>query len=361
MSLALHGVLALYAALRPASPMAYAPRSDRAIEVDTLTTLETPGTHRAPALVPFVQHRRLRHASMSPRSAEQSVTAEGLAGPPAAGPSEPRSVPIDLFAGDALARAIKPAPSDPGGRLRRATDPAAEGVDERETVAARVREMTADAMARERAASGNVAPRWREIERKLSQSFHPPLATVKQENVVKAFAHQVLRSWLDGEPHVGRVPRGVDPSVETLPGTPPGLNLRSMPSEQALAVQARWGEPASWLRVEVEVTLDGDGNVVAARVTRPSGRRRFDRTALAAVEDAIRAGGAPEEHRLVVTRWLVEAAVAVAPPTAIGFRFDETGRLNPGATGWRKYIAPTYPLQQNVQSHVSLVAIEPKQ
>jgi hypothetical protein len=76
------------------------------------------------------------------------------------------------------------------------------------------------------------------------------------------------------------------------------------------------------------------------------------------VEDAIRAGGAPEEHRTVVTRWLVEAALAVAPPTAVGFRFDETGHLNPGATGWRKYLGPTYPLQQTVQSHVSLIAIE---
>jgi len=59
-----------------------------------------------------------------------------------------------------------------------------------------------------------------------------------------------------------------------------------------------------------------------------------------------------------VTRWLVDAAVAVAPPTAIGLRCDETGHLNPGATGWRKYLAPTYPLQQSVRSHVSLVAVE---
>jgi hypothetical protein len=48
----------------------------------------------------------------------------------------------------------------------------------------------------------------------------------------------------------------------------------------------------------------------------------------------------------------------VSPPTAVGFRFDETGHMNPGAKGWRKYLAPNYPMQQSVVSHVSLVAIK---
>ena len=270
------------------------------------------------------------------------------------------SSPVDLFDRNALSRAMAPLAVDPGGHLRRAGDPATDAPGERERVAARVHEMTADAVARERVSSGKVPPRWRDIERKLSQSFHPPLSVVKQENVVKALAHQILRSWLDGEPRVGPVPRGVDASVETLPGTPPGLNLRSLPSEQALAVQARWGAPASWLRVEVEVTIDEDGAILSTRVVHPSGRRSFDRTALAAVQEAVQAAGAPEERRVVVTRWLVEAAMAVAPPTAIGLRFDESGQLDPSAHGWRKYVAPTHPLQQTVQSHVSLIGIEPR-
>jgi len=95
---------------------------------------------------------------------------------------------------------MTPPPADPGGHLRRATDPEAPASDERETVASRVHEMVADAAARERAASGRVAPQWRAIERKLAEGFHPPLAVVKQENVAKALAHQMLRSWLDGEP-----------------------------------------------------------------------------------------------------------------------------------------------------------------
>jgi TonB family protein len=110
--------------------------------------------------------------------------------------------------------------------------------------------------------------------------------------------------------------------------------------------------------VEVEITVDADGNIVARRVTRPSGRRAFDRTALAAVEDAVRKGGAPDERRPVVTRWVVEAAMAVTPPTGIGFRFDESGALSPGAHGWRKYLQPTYPMQPIVQTHVSLIGVQ---
>ncbi len=266
----------------------------------------------------------------------------------------------DLFARTALERAVANAPTDPGGHLRRATDPVDRDATavERERVTERVRQMVDGERAKERAASGNIAPRWREIERKLVQTFRPPLDVVKQENVFKALAHQILRSGLDGPPHVGPPPRGFDSSVQTLPGTPEGMNLRSLPMEQALAVQARWGEPATALRVEVEVELDDEGRILVARVTQPSGRRAFDRTALAAVEEAVRAGGAPDERRGVRTVWSVEAAVAVAPPTSIGFRFDETGQLNAGATGIRKYLGGTYPMQQTVQSHVSLIAIE---
>lgn len=199
--------------------------------------------------------------------------------------------------------------------------------------------MVADLVGRERVQSGNLPPRWRDTERRLAQTFHPPLAVVKTENVAKALGRQVLRSWLDGPPKVGVVQPGVDASVQTIPGTPQGLNLRSLPLEQALAVQSRWGDPATWLTVEIEVTIDETGRITAARVLRPSGRRAFDHSALAAVEDAVRSGGAPDEHRSVRTRWIVEAALAVAPPTAIGFRFDETGHLDPIATGARRYLA----------------------
>ncbi len=355
-SLALHAALALLLVSARQRTRAPAPADrDRTIEVTTYV---------APAPAPVVAVATARGERRSPTSTRAPAPATEASSPatttttPAT--TSPPAAPIDLFARDALARAMTVAPADPGGHLRRASDAPPPGDDERETVAARVREFVADAGARERAESGNVPPRWRGVERTLTQEFHPPLALVKQEGVVKAFAHQVLRSWLDGPPTTGPVPRGVDPSVDTPPGVPPGLGIRTTPTEQALAVQARWGAPATSLAVEVEVTLDADGKVVAARVTRPSGRRAFDRTALAAVVEAIGKGGAPDEKCTVVTRWRVDAAVAVAPPTAIGLRFDETGHLDPNATGWRRYAGGVYPMQQTVQSHVSLIAIEPR-
>ncbi|MDB4966995.1 MAG: TonB family protein [Myxococcales bacterium] len=221
--------------------------------------------------------------------------------------------------------------------------------------------MVGDLVGRERASSGSLPPQWRDIERTLSQQFHPAADVVRQEQRVKALAHQILRSWLDGPPTVGRVERGVDASVQNMIGVPEGQNIRSMPGEQAAAIQSRWGAAATSLRVEVEVTLDADGHILRSRIVHPSGRRAFDRTALAAVVEAIRAGGPPEEKRTVVTRWKVDAAVAVAPPTAIGFRFDESGHLNPGATGIRKYIGlGPYPFEERVQTHVSLTSIQPQ-
>lgn len=353
LSLTLHGVVAWRMAAREAATT----KVERpTIEVETFVTpTPTPAAAEvAPARANATRANgtrangaRWRRAPAAPSPSEPTSTGALTDTPtkeaPTETPTKQAAKRVDLFAADALARAAG-ATSSPS--------------DDRETIAGRVHEMIGDGIARERAQSGNVAPHWRDIERKLVREFHPPIGVVKQENVVKALGHQILRAWLDGPPKTGTVPLGIDPSVETLPGTPPGLNLKSLPEAQALAVQARWGEPALWLRVEVEVTIDDEGNVTRARLTRPSGRRMFDRTALAAVEDAIRRGGAPDEHRTVVTRWLVEAAMAVSPPTSVGFRFDETGHLNPGAKSWRKYLAPTYPMQQSVVSHVSLVAIE---
>lgn len=357
-SLALHAALALLVALVRA-PATAPPQRDRTIEV---TTYVAPAMAPANArTVASASHGERRSPLVKPAPAPHAEAAlPSVAPTPAPEPAPAPAPTVDLFARDALARAVTSAPLDPGGHLRRAGDPAPPGDDERETVAARVRDSFADAAARERAASGNVAPHWRDLERTLTQGFHPPLAVVKQEGVAKALAHQILRAWLDGPPAMGPVPRGVDPSVDTPPGVPPGLGIRTTPTEQALAVQSRWGAPATSLGVEVEVILDEDGTIRSARVTRPSGRRAFDRAALAAVVEAIAKGGAPDEKCTVVTRWLVDAAVAVAPPTSIGFRFDETGHLDPNATGWRKYVGGTYPLQQTVHSHVSLVAVEPR-
>ena len=371
-SIALHGAFVLVLARRGL----IWPRPRAAISIDLLTTHSAtppPATSSLPATAPpslatIVRRPPSRRGAQHPHPApprESAPQVAGEAGPERGGDGQgaPRALPgrADLFASEALAKAVTaPTPQAVfGGHLRRATDPAPQD-DERETVAERVHEMVSDLVARERVESGNLPPRWREVERRLAQSFHPPLATVKRENVARAFAHQVIRSWLDGPPRTGTVPRGVDSSVETLLGTPVGFNQRKLPEEQALATQARWGDPASWLRVVVEVTIDADGRILKSRIVVPSGRGAFDRVACREVEAAVRAGGPPDEHRTMTSRWSVEAAVAVAPPTAIGFRFDESGHLSPGATGIRKYLALTHPFQQSVRTHVSLLSIAPR-
>jgi TonB family protein len=369
-SLAIHFAIGLQMAKRRMPPQ---PRpQDHTIEI-ALTlppaartpSLPTPSasTSPKPHRSPIASARPVRSTPQSHPTQETHVVETPAPAAPSSETSRPSS--IDLFAPDALRGALSSGSAgtdarDPGGHLRRATDPppAHDASSERETVAARVHETVGEIVGNERVASGRVSSHWRDVERKLVQSFHPPVGVVKQENVVKALAHQMLRSWLDGPPRVGPVPRGIDASIQNLPGTPEGFNQRSLPLEQALTVQSRWGDPATWLCVEVEITVDEDGRVTGSRVIHPSGRRLFDRHAMSAVEDAVRAAGPPVEHRTVVTRWLVEAALAVAPPTAIGLRFDETGHLNPGASGVRRYLDGVHPLQQRVQTHVALRSID---
>jgi TonB family protein len=134
-----------------------------------------------------------------------------------------------------------------------------------------------------------------------------------------------------------------------------------MALEQQMAAQRQTGEPATWWRAEVEGVLDGDGRVVSVKIARPSGRKRFDQEALAAVRRVLIQGGPPDEKEGVVTRWSVSAALAVAPPNSIGFGFDETGRMNPGATGLRKYFSGTYPLKQDVRTKVALLSVRARE
>jgi hypothetical protein len=129
-----------------------------------------------------------------------------------------------------------------------------------------------------------------------------------------------------------------------------------LPQEQQQAMQAAMGRPASWLSTEVEAVIDGAGKIVSLRVVVPSGRRKYDRAVLEAVKQAIKDRGALDEPGPVVTRWAVDASVSVAPPTGVGFTFDESGRLQPGATGVRKYLRFNYPMQQTVKTRVKLLA-----
>lgn len=376
-SLAIHGGLVLLVGRvprtspPPALPPPTAPLPITLIRV-TRSSVARPvspsAEHRGAPPASAATHRPLRSY------ASRAVTAPVERAPERAPPSDAESPParhdegeratppaggaIDLYSAEALGRAL--ARGDQGGPPRRGA-PGGDGsardpVADREEAAARLHAWSNDLVGHERVASGSVSPRWRDVERQLGQSFHPSLALVKKHDVARTFTDQVIRAWMAGPPPSAPWAPSIDPSAPT-PGLPERGPFRTGPLDQQAAVQSEWAKPAEWLRTEVEVVVDELGRLLSTRVVVSSGRRRYDAAAQEAVARAMTALGAPEEHRPVVARWSVEAALQVMPPSAIGFGFDESGQLNPGATGIRRYIDGVYPLQQRVLSKVRLLSV----
>jgi TonB family protein len=247
-----------------------------------------------------------------------------------------------------------------GGKRRyvgdgRAPPDRPDGEEERETVQRRVEDFLAQAAGQERARSGNVGPRWRDFERRVRAGFKPGLEVVKERNVVTSYLDQVKAVVTRGEDGLRKgvtagshePESGIDRSFQGVYGVPEGSNYRSMPMQQAMAAQAETGAPAKWWMCEVEAVVDPDGTLVSVRVVVPSGRRKLDQSAVAAVKSAIEGQGPIHEGKRMISRWAVGAALQVAPPTAIGFGFDES----------LKTFDFVYPLRQRVLTRVSLVSI----
>ena len=219
---------------------------------------------------------------------------------------------IDLFSASAIERAA-------GEDL----------VSERKSLETRVARMTDDMIGLERTASGNVHPRWREIERALTESFRPQLDLVKEASLVASYGKQMLRNKYHLSDQIGQL----DLSSDFI---------------------------ASKVAVEIEVIVGEEGEILKATITLGSGRRRFDRAALEAVVKALSDRGPLRERGPITTRWLVEASLQIMPPTANGFRFDETGHLDPNASGIRRFIAPVHALQQRVLTRIALLSAYPQ-
>lgn len=266
-----------------------------------------------------------------------------------------------------------------GGRSvhpgNRAAVDAAEAEQRAAEVPARVGEWIGDDTARIATAQGRVAPVWRDVERSLALGFKPPIAAVhdvpdrpgrRVTDRLKTFARQVFAAWKRGEDGLRRgvVPgatqteiplgRSIDPSQQGSLGDPPGLNQRGLAVEQAMAAQAATSDPADWLRVEIEVETDAAGAIVRARVAHPSGRRSFDRFALAEVRKHVAA--APRPLEAAVSRWLCEAGYFVADVRSIGFTFDAEMLVDRAA---RKRFGYTYPLKEDVKTRVALRWVRP--
>lgn len=211
-----------------------------------------------------------------------------------------------------------------------------------------------DGEGRSRVAKGFVAPHWRQLERTLQQTFKPPPELVRREHRTVQMARQIWTAYS----RVSKPPQANEPpDREYLLGMPEGANYRAQPQAQIAAVQEAWEGPTYWRRIEIELTMESDGRVTSTRVMRSSGKLGLDDLAVEAVRKTAAEGGPLDEPGPVTTLWAVETTVVVTPPDRAGFSFDESGTLNPGAKGIRRYIGNgKYPMQEQVRTRVSLLA-----
>jgi TonB family protein len=158
-----------------------------------------------------------------------------------------------------------------------------------------------------------------------------------------------LRHPVDPDSHGIRFSAGasVDVSQQGFAGVSEGLNLRSLPLSQQEAVMAATGDPANWLEVEIEISVDGGGNVTQMQVVMPSGRRAFDRYVLQLVAERV----SHATPRASISRWVCRAGYAASRPDAIGVNFDLSMPLDKQL---RKQLSLQYPLKERVETRVSL-------
>jgi TonB family protein len=305
--------------------------------------------HRAAAAL-----RAAASAVTPPSQAEANANAEANAEANANAAGPPKPAAPDLFPHAILQDLARPS----------AAPPPKEGPGE----------WLAEANAAARTRAGGVAPVWRDVERALTLGFKPPIDVVhdapsrpgaRAADRLRTLAQQWFATMRDEsrmrhpvEPGstIVDLPAGqsIDPSQQSFYGVPEGLNLRALPHQQQQAAAAANDRPASWLSVEVDIVVDAAGTIVAARVVMPSGRRAFDRFALAAVrEQMARAAASTPSTR---SRWRCEAGYAVSRVDSIGVQFDLSTLFDKRQ---RQKAALSYPLQQRVEARVALEWVMP--
>jgi hypothetical protein len=380
-ALALHALAAALLDLVPPATVA-APRS-RTIELEWTLPLHAPAPPRAAAEPVRHSAEPVRHSADEPvrhsaepvrHSADEiaprppvtpnrlaalmrppgatTSTAEPVAEPTRAAPETSTHGPAQLFPRGLLEKLA--APPDHKPARDRDRDTPGGWLD--------------DAAAEARTRAGQVAPVWREVERDLLQNFRPPVDVVhdtptgkvarvldrfntylKQQLEVIKGGEDRLRHPVDPDSHGLRFSSAAssDPSQQGFTGVSEGLNLRSTPLSQQEAVMAATGDPASWLVVEIEITVDGAGSVTQTRVVMPSGRRAFDRYALRLIAERVAHATPPAS----ISRWVCRAGYAASRLDAIGLNFDLSMLSNKQL---RKQLSLQYPLKERVETRVSL-------
>jgi len=333
-----------------------------------LVEIVTPPEHRpaapastsapvAAAVVAVAANRRAQHRAERPARAAEAPTvpadrAAQAAPAPAASPAPIAPGSVDLFSRPALDAVVGPPPPPAwGGRTRRAGDPVDrdETAEEARVVGDRVRGWIADSLAQDRARAGDVAPRWRDLERQVDARFRPTIGEITDQSIAEMMRAQLRRGFATA-PTSGPFSRADHPLAPSDFG---GLGRGLETQAQARALAENFEGPASWRRVEIEVLLDADGQLLEARIVSSSRRRPLDAAAL----DAVRRAAAqlrPERDArgATVARFAIDAAVSVEMPQAMpglgggppvlklfGLTFDEvTGKISKIAHMFKRHI-----------------------
>jgi TonB family protein len=338
------------------------------IEIDLGPRAHSSAPLRTPRLPPGplpVASLRARHEVTRPSLRLASETPRTESPPsPESSPAEPaRPDPLvgsgapDLFPAPVLDRLAATQPIW-GGTTRRDGDgrpppSATDGERDNAEASARLQRWMRELGGEDDARAGRVDPGFRDLERQIDSRFRPRAEQVTDENRL-----QLLGRQLRNRPDSGPTPRGVDPSVAAELGT--------FVADQISASQRAFAEPGRWFAAEIELLLDADGRIVDATLVVPSGRAALDRLALEAVRRAASARPPRDPRGPTRSRWSVEAAVAVTPPTAnpivdpvsgqvqgavaslFSLRFDEsTGK-----------VGVDYAFRKEVRTHVRLLSVE---
>ena len=246
--------------------------------------------------------------------AEENPTSSGALGMRTDGSLNTEKPALDLYRPDSIERSLPPGstgqPSAPAGPPSK--DVASEKGEAR--VAKWLREAFAEASTR----NGDVPPIWRDIQRRIEETFHPPRYAVSDAPTLGHLGRQLLSTGRPTAPE----------KTEVLP-----RELRSREANLAadvMAGQEAAARPAAWLRTEIVVEVGPDGLLRSAEIAVPSGRGELDKLALEAVRAAVAehpiTGGCRRASPCTTrTRWAVESAIRVEPPPVMVSANGKTG------------------------------------
>ena len=246
---------------------------------------------------------------------------------------------MDLFARAALCRAVgcdgaarsgggSEAGGEAGARIRGALAQDADAADVR---------------------AGRVDPLWRDAERSAKQLFEPPIEAVAPDSRPSLIAKQLLRPV---------TPAPANSKWSAWASNDPASRTR----DQITAAQDAYNEPAVGRSVEVEIEIDAEGQVVAARVVQGSGERRLDAAALRAVERAVRLRSIRDPRGPVIARFALRAELALNLPLPTPIVEPNSGQMSAitfGITGTfdevTKKATVKVPMKKRLSTRVDLI------